>query len=202
MVVGVATLLYIFYSQYIIPLSHVYLEDEARYTAVPVKSLTGKHDQRKMIHAWEIWNLDYFRAHGASGTERDEYLPKYVSKDSIPTSLTDDVIWTGKGDASIEIMKSLPDKVKVKISTDHAGMLEFQRFYFPGWGVTVNGKSSSLKIHDRKGTMILKLADGESEVDLTFGYTSLRLISAGISIAFLTVLLVYTALYARRAVAG
>jgi len=202
MFVGIAALLYMFYSQYVIPLSHVYLEDEARYSAVPVKDLSNMADNNKVTNAWEIWDLDYFRAQGASGTERDEYLPKFVNLDSIPSETADDVKWAGTGDVSIEIMESKPDKISATISTGHAGMLEFQHFYFPGWGVTVNGEPTSMRIHPEKGTMILQVADGVSNVVLTFGHTLIRRISAVISVICLVLLLAFTLFSKKEANAG
>jgi len=200
MIAGVAALLYIFYSQYIIPLSHIYIEDEARYTAVMAKDLPVIEGKINIVQPFNIWDLDYFRSQGSSGTERNEYLPKYVNL--IPSRVAEGVIWTGSGEANIEVTESNAVRVSVTITSDRAGVLEFQHFYFPGWGVTVNGKSSKLEIHPEKGTMIVHVAEGVSDVVLNFGYTLLRQISAMISIASLSVLLAYTFFYKKGTSAG
>jgi len=105
----------------------------------------------------------------ATTTWDDEYLPIWVKK--CPTGFAPVPIETSLT-SKLDILDAKPLDMKARVQTDTENELIVNKYYFPGWGIFVDGKSQPL-IYDYSEFGIFKthLTAGSHDVNVKFSKT-------------------------------
>ncbi|MBM3283348.1 hypothetical protein FJY90_03770 [Candidatus Gottesmanbacteria bacterium] len=84
--------------------------------------------------------------------------------------------FVSSGDGSIEIINNLSELLQMKLKAKDNVGLTINRFYFPNWQGSIDGKNVSIG-KDKEGRMVLAVDKGMHEVTLRFGYSKIEKIA-------------------------
>jgi hypothetical protein len=118
-----------------------------------------------------------------------EYIPKWVHNwdrlNPEPVSFV-----AGKGTYDVNLWK--PQNRMITCTSTVPSKLRVGAFYYPGWEISLDGKSVTPGIEESSGAILIDIPEGDHVVGLQFVNTPLRRFAQWISIALLTlILLVY-----------
>jgi hypothetical protein len=116
---------------------------------------------------------------GYEGT--DEYVPAGADPYEIDRNARR-VTLDGKGPAQIRVRVWEPEVRKFEVVLSEPAKVAVRLFNYPAWQVEVNGHKLQAETREVTGQMILPLAAGENEVQLTFARTRDRLVGSMVSL--------------------
>jgi len=117
----------------------------------------------------------YYSTNEASTTVRDEYLPKWVyNRTQKRAEIPLEVLY---GDGDILELTSFQDRIKATVSMDSTGVIQINKIYYPGWGVTVNGIAVNIIYDNPYGLIRFSVPQGEINIFAEFRETGLRFIA-------------------------
>lgn len=132
------------------------------------------------------WDLSFILKLEKSTNTYDEYTPKWVKselvKEVAPKIEMSDL------HSTFNINKNTSNKLDLTVNSSFGGNLFVNSIYYPGWEATINGIKS--KINYDNGLIKLPLAKGNSNVELHFRETPLRIFSDILSILSMIVVIV------------
>lgn len=102
-----------------------------------------------------------------------DYLPVWVKR----TFDTDTFLPISNSKIEINDYVRKSDSVTFKVSTQTDANITIPVTYFPGWVIYIDDKGSELFGTDEQGRIIIKVPEGEHEVEIRFTNTSLRLLA-------------------------
>ena len=113
--------------------------------------------------------------------EADSPLPaQYLAGEPLARA----AIIAGQGSILEQVSQSA--SASARVSAEGPVRLRFYTHYFPGWRATVDGQPVEIQPDSPNGLIGLDLPAGEHRVQLEFGATPVRRVSAGLSIVGLT----------------
>jgi len=128
----------------------------------------------------QVFTAKTIRNFNINATARDDYLPKNVT--SVPQNQpTQDVTVEPEGTVTTERLG--PRHYLATVDMKENGGATLQRFWYPGWRATVDGKEAPCFPADEHGLVTVPVNAGEHRVEFTFGSTPLRTAAWLISLA-------------------
>ncbi len=86
----------------------------------------------------------------------------------------------------VELVDWAPTRLRLNLSAEQADRLSIHQFYFPGWTAQLDGSSVGLQPGGRFGILAVAVSPGSHVLELSIGWTPLRL--AGLALSLLAVL--------------
>ena len=130
----------------------------------------------------------FYSTNEDSTTVRDEYLPIWVSEK--PKERANQKILVDPSQAEITKAQIKPVFYKATISAMDTTKVQVNSIYFPGWQAKVDSRKVPIDYQNKYGLVTFNLPQGEHEVIINYGRSTIHLISEIISLAaiFTTVL--------------
>lgn len=133
-----------------------------------------------VIPAWNILqNISYVRrdegyytTNEATTTVRDEYMPNWVNINPEIRSFEKMIFHKGRGNIVYAYLNT--QKVVAHVDVREASVIRFQTIYYPGWGITVNGKTVPVVYDNPYGVMEFPVESGNHTIVAEFRETILR----------------------------
>jgi hypothetical protein len=141
------------------------------------------------ISSWQIIKTtesavrpeSFYSTNEASTTVSDEYLPVWVKMK--PEKRADVALSVYEGDGDIEEISILQNKVTASVNMQSDGLLELNKIYYPGWGVTVNGINTKIIYDNPYGLIRFPVPSGSNKIFAEFRETGFRFLSDIISLS-------------------
>lgn len=147
-----------------------------------------------------ILNVSFFRPHDFLRRIDSYYLNRYIP---IPVASSEYLVTGEEYARLLKTSKQFPDKnyplvtaegnIKVKntdglnsvieISSEKDILLNYNKFYFPGWQAKIDGKSANLFAVDPFGQIGVPIPAGFHEINIAFGETNFKIILDILSLA-------------------
>jgi hypothetical protein len=135
------------------------------------------------------------RDHLVTATSSDEWLPKNVGV--VPRARAATTAVASSGEVLLE--KDLrPCRYEITVNLKTAGEVRLNRFWYPGWQATVDGKERHTYSTTEYGLVTVQVPEGEHRVIFNFGTTPLRTAAWVISAIGLTGLLAVMLVFGAR----
>lgn len=116
--------------------------------------------------------------HASLPMDNMEYLPKTVTRIFLGASTAKLESLSGPMDISLTQQKYLQDIYRVH--GDHAGLLCYHTYNFPGWKVVIDGREAFLQ-ENPWGLIMFAVPPGDSQVRIYFTQTPVRQAAGGIT---------------------
>lgn len=139
-------------------------------------------------------NFSYFKPHDFLERKDDYYLNKYI-----PTPIaSDEYLKTGEEYLRLPIGTEVrPNKRSPYMGLDNSfevdykeeTIFDYQKYYFPGWIVKIDGKKSDIKVGEPYGQIQFRVPSGEHKVEIYFGETKFRMFLNIISLLSLLIVI-------------
>lgn len=122
----------------------------------------------------------------------DEYIPIWVKKCRLKS---DQIPLLRISNGNLLVKKSNIDKHsrKYELKTTGKGTVTFDKYYFPGWSITIDGEKTQSIISSNSGMIAIKVPDGNHDISLNFIDTPIR--STANLISFLGIFLFFSSWY-------
>lgn len=129
----------------------------------------------------------YYTTNEATTTVRDEYMPKWVKMNPEVRSFERMIFQKGRGNMVYAYLNT--QKVVAHVDAREASVIRFQTIYYPGWGITVDGKPVSVAYDNPHGLMEFSVESGKHTIAAEFRETILRfaadIVSLGAALAWI-----------------
>lgn len=122
-----------------------------------------------------------------SPMSKDYASPEYTEVHGYTTSLTRLAVVRGVGDVLEQY--SFGSRFGGRVRMARAGTVRIHLYYFPGWQVLVDGKPALYSVSAPYGLLETEVPAGEHRVDVSMGWTPVRVVGAAVSGAVLLVVL-------------
>jgi hypothetical protein len=132
------------------------------------------------------WNMDFFLKLEKTTNSFDEYLPKWVKKDSLTKKSSEAVFLQGSGE--IIERKARSNRLEFTVDAKEASKIRINRIYYPGWKVYTDNIETKID-YGETGLMDMELPSGNHDISLVFTDTPLRIASNIISFFSLMVIM-------------
>ncbi len=119
----------------------------------------------------------YYTTNEATTTVADEYMPLWARL--IPSSRSSQRMMFQKGRGSIVYEYLNTQKIVAHADVLDASTIRLQSIYYPGWGITVDGKSVPVTYDNPNGFMDIMVESGKHTIVAEFRETVFRF-TAGI----------------------
>ena len=116
--------------------------------------------------------IGYYTTNEGTTTVHDEYMPKWVTKPPLSRALN--AYEFISGDAMVVANSVNTQLIDISISAKQQSMLQINKLYYPGWGVTVDGVLVPVEYRQGDGTMRVVVPQGEHRIVANFRETMLR----------------------------
>ncbi len=122
----------------------------------------------------------YYTTNEDTTTVHDEYLPTWVrEKPLYRAPLVYEFI---SGEAQAQVNDLDTQTVDLSITATHASILQLNKLYYPGWGVTIDGALVPVDYQTATGVMRVSVPTGNHRLVATFRETVPRFIADMVSI--------------------
>jgi len=130
----------------------------------------------------------YYSTNEDTTTVRDEYLPLWV-KEKPPKRAERNFELHGKGEIE-HVIPTFTD-YRAYITTSEKIEVKFNKIFFPGWQVKINGQTTRIDYQNQSGLITFNLPKGTSEVIIKYGKTPIHLVSEIISLVAIFITGIY-----------
>lgn len=122
----------------------------------------------------------------------NEYIPTWVDE-CIPKGHKLEPVNIVRGNLSIHNLIAKDNSRYISFSTQGNGSIVFDKYFFPGWKLSIDGKTTPLKVSPPYGLMQTDIPEGKHNVELVFTNTPIRIFANTISAitALILVLLMF-----------
>ncbi len=128
----------------------------------------------------------FYSTNQDSTTVKNEYMPKWVKQ--IPAVMARERVSVLTGHESIQNLSANGNKAAFSLYSPEKSLIQFNTIYFPGWTVKVNGKEVPVSYNNNNGLIRFFVNPGNSNVNIFFSETPLRMFSDLLSLLSLVVL--------------
>lgn len=123
----------------------------------------------------------YYTTNEATTTVQNEYMPKWVRL--VPVSRASERIIFQKGRGTIVYEYLNTQKVVAHVDALDASIIRIQTIYYPGWGITVDGKSVPVAYDNPNGFMEIPIEPGKHAIVAEFRETIPRFVADIVSLS-------------------
>ncbi len=124
----------------------------------------------------------YYTTNEGTTTVHDEYLPRWVT--SPPSKRALNAYEFISGDAMAVANSVNTQVIDISVTAKQKSVLQINKMYYPGWGVTVDGVLVPVEYRQGDGTMRVTIPEGGHRVVANFRETLLRFAADVISGVF------------------
>jgi len=132
-----------------------------------------------------VWALEYIPA--TSAFQQVETLAQHVIE---LQPLASDL---APVDAQIEVLAASANRLHASVTSDAPWPLSLHAFAVPGWRARIDGQDVAVQPISAAGLTGIKVPAGQHDVEIQYGWTTLRRISAALSLAALVIWLLAAA---------
>ena len=123
-------------------------------------------------------------------------MPRWVQV--IQTTRASKKVEVHSGDATYFSGKETPQYIDGIVEARSDSIVQINTIYYPGWGVTIDGKLIAIDYTNTHGVMRVNVSAGSHRLEASFRETGFRLITDIISFAFGVMYLVWIYTLSRR----
>jgi hypothetical protein len=127
----------------------------------------------------------YYTTNEATTTVKNEFMPRWVKKNSESRSLKRLEIYEGKG--NIEVKSESTQRVTAEIEAKEPLVVQLNSVYYPGWGASLNGQSVAMEPSESLGLSHIQIPQGKYTLVTEFRETPFRFAADSISFIFLVI---------------
>lgn len=131
----------------------------------------------------------YYATNEATTNVANEYMPKWVQR--IPLSRPVETLEVIGGDAEIATRTFAGEKIETAIAAQGDSIIQINKIYYPGWGVTLNRTLVPVDYRNPLGVMRVTVPRGQHVLRAQFRETPLRFAADVISLVSGIVYLVF-----------
>lgn len=124
--------------------------------------------------------IGYYTTNEGTTTVADEYMPRWVSEKPKQRSL--DTVDVVKGDANLSARRFPKETIDATINVKEDGIIQINKVYYPGWGVTIDGVRAPIDYQNAFGFMRISVPTGIHEVRAAFRETPERFMADMVSL--------------------
>ncbi len=133
--------------------------------------------------------LGYYTTNEGTTNVANEYMPKWV--DAVPAFRPVDTLEIVSGDATLETRTFQTENMRTRITAREASIIQINKVYYPGWGVTIDGVLVPLDYTNAKGIMRVEVPTGEHTLRVEFRETPLRFLADIASVVSLILAIIF-----------
>lgn len=122
----------------------------------------------------------YYTTNEATTNVANEYMPLWVT--DIPLSRPVETLEVIEGDVKIIHRTFLGEYMKVDIDAKKDSVVQINKIYYPGWGITLDNKLMRINYQNPLGVMRVEVPAGVHTLVATFRETPMRLFSDIVSL--------------------
>lgn len=134
-------------------------------------------------------NAGYYTTNEATTNVANEYMPKWVS--DIPLSRPVETLEVIDGDVSFRSRTFAGEHIRVNFEASTESIVQINKIYYPGWGVTIDGRLTPIAYNNALGVMRIRVPQGHHIMEASFRETPTRLAADIVSLCFGIVYLVW-----------
>ena len=127
----------------------------------------------------------YYTTNEATTTVKNEFMPRWVKKNSVSRPSKRLELYEGKG--IIEIKSESTQRVTVEIEAKEPLIVQLNSVYYPGWGASLNGQSVAIEPSESLGLSHIQVPQGKYTLVTEFRETPFRFAADSISFIFLVI---------------
>ncbi len=124
----------------------------------------------------------YFTTNEATTTVKDEYMPKWATKQMKERSTKRIEFFKGQG--TIEEKVITTQRIDVVIHAKEESVIQLNTIYYPGWGAMLDGEKGLITYENEYGLMRLSMPAGDHQLFMEFRETFGRFLADLLSAAF------------------
>lgn len=124
--------------------------------------------------------MGYYTTNEATTTVHDEYLPRWVSQKTLYRAPHVYDFITGDGRADVRQVTT--QRIDLSIVTQAPSILQINKLYYPGWGVTIDDELVRIDYSDPTGVMRVVVPSGKHHLVATFRETIPRFVADIVSL--------------------
>lgn len=127
-------------------------------------------------------SIGYYETNEGTTTVHDEYLPVWVTDKSL--NRAPKVYEFISGEASASVNRLSTQTIDLSITAKETSILQLNKLYYPGWGITVDGILVPINYQKADGTMQVIIPNGNHRFIATFRETVTRFFADIVTIFF------------------
>lgn len=124
--------------------------------------------------------IGYYTTNEGTTTVADEYMPRWVSETPKQRSL--DTVDVVSGDANLSARRFPKETIDATVDVKEAGVIQINKVYYPGWGVTIDGVRAPIDYQNAFGFMRISVPTGIHEIHAAFRETPERFMADLLSV--------------------
>jgi hypothetical protein len=134
-------------------------------------------------------NTGYYTTNEATTNVANEYMPKWVT--DIPLSRPVETLEVIDGDVSVATRTFSGVNIKVNLEANTESIMQINKIYYPGWGVTIDGRLTPVNYRNELGVMRIRVPQGRHTLEASFRETPMRFAADVVSLCCTIVYLVW-----------
>lgn len=123
----------------------------------------------------------YYTTNEATTTVADEYMPRWASR--VPSARSSDVLEVVTGNVNVSAHTFEKETIKATVQAKTDGILQINKIYYPGWGVSMDGILTPIHYDNPFGFIQVDVTPGTHTLYAAFRETPMRFIADLVSIA-------------------
>ncbi len=124
--------------------------------------------------------LGYYTTNEGTTTVANEYMPRWVSE--IPKQRSLAMVDVVSGDVNLPTRTFQQETLNAAVEVKEAGIVQINKIYYPGWGVTIDGIRVPIDYQNSFGLMRISVPPGIHEIHASFRETPERFIADVVSV--------------------
>jgi len=125
-------------------------------------------------------NPGYYVTNEGTTTVANEYMPRWVS--DIPHKRAVETLEVISGDATFSSRTFSGENIQVDIDAKETSIVQINKIYYPGWGVTIDTRLVPIEYHNDLGVMRVVVPQGTHVLAASFRETPFRFLTDAISV--------------------
>lgn len=134
-------------------------------------------------------NAGYYTTNEATTNVANEYMPKWVT--DIPVTRAVETLEVIDGDVSVATRTFSGVNIRVNLDANTESIMQINKIYYPGWGVTIDGRLTPVTYNNELGVMRIRVPQGHHTLEASFRETPMRFAADVVSLCCAVAYLVW-----------
>jgi len=148
---------------------------------------SGAYVQLRLIQFVER-SVGFYTTNEGTTNVADEYMPRWVQ--DVPIRRPVETLEVIDGDVDLSGRTFSGEKIMFIADAKEASVIQINKIYYPGWGVTIDNRLIPINYHNALGVMRIEVPSGRHTIAAAFRETPLRFAADMLSLISLVVYLV------------
>lgn len=140
--------------------------------------------------------IGYYTTNEGTTTVANEYMPRWVSE--LPRQRSLEAVDVLTGNVNIFPRRFTKEVIEATVEVKEEGLIQINKVYYPGWGVTVDNVFTPVDFRNQFGFMRIPLSVGTHTIYADFRETPQRFIADMISVMSVFIYIVFIRLLTKR----